>query len=70
VITWLSAGIMASGFLGNLPRSVILTLSGLPIGKTVVMKIEANLTPAQMRWLVLVILIAVGLGHEQFLELI
>jgi len=34
------------------------------------MKIEANPTPAQIKWLILVILIAAGLGHEQLLGLI
>jgi len=34
------------------------------------MKIEANPTPAQIKWLILVILIAMGLGHEQILGLI
>ena len=34
------------------------------------MKIEANPTPEQLKWIVLVILIAVGLGHEQILGLL
>jgi len=38
--------------------------------ESVEMKIEANPTPAQIKWLILVILIAMGLGHEQILGLI
>jgi len=34
------------------------------------MKIEANPTPAQIRWFILVLLIALGLGHEQILGLL
>ncbi len=34
------------------------------------MKIEANLTPEQLKWIVLVILVAAGLGHEQILGLL
>ncbi len=34
------------------------------------MKIEANPTPAQIKWLILVTLVAAGLGHEQLLGLI
>ena len=34
------------------------------------MKIEANPTPEQLKWIVLVILIAAGLGHEQILGLL
>jgi len=42
----------------------------LPTEESVEMKIEANPTPAQIKWLILVILIAAGLGHEQILGLI
>jgi len=41
-----------------------------PTEESVEMKIEANPTPAQIKWLILVILIAAGLGHEQILGLI
>jgi len=41
-----------------------------PAEESVEMKIEANPTPAQIKWLILVILIAAGLGHEQILGLI
>jgi len=34
------------------------------------MKIEANPTPEQLKWIILVILIAAGLGHEQILGLL
>jgi len=34
------------------------------------MKIEANPTPEQIKWLILVALIAVGLGHEQILGVV
>ncbi len=67
-------------------RSVgLLLLSALPIGRrsistsdtrvvysieSVEMKIEANLTPEQLKWIILVILIAAGLGHEQILGLL
>ena len=34
------------------------------------MKIEANPSPEQLKWIVLVLLVAVGLGHEQILGLI
>jgi len=34
------------------------------------MKIEANLTPEQIKWLILVALIAAGLGYEQILGLL
>ena len=34
------------------------------------MKIEANPTPEQIKWLILVALIAAGLGHEQILGLL
>jgi len=33
------------------------------------MKIEANPSPEQLKWIVLVILVAAGLGHEQILGL-
>ena len=64
---------------------VILTLIALAIGRrsissaqvtcanaewAVEMKIEANPTPEQLKWIVLVILIAAGLGHEQILGLL
>jgi hypothetical protein len=41
-----------------------------PIEETVEMKIEANPTPEQIKWLILVVLIAAGLGHEQILGLL
>jgi hypothetical protein len=34
------------------------------------MKIEANPTPEQIKWLILAIMIAAGLGHEQILGLL
>jgi hypothetical protein len=34
------------------------------------MKIEANPTPEQLKWLFLAICIAAGLGHEQILGLL
>jgi len=34
------------------------------------MKIEANPTPSQIKWLILVILISLGLGHEQIMGLV
>ena len=34
------------------------------------MKIEANPTPEQLKWLILVALVAAGLGHEQILGLL
>ena len=34
------------------------------------MKIEANPTPEQLKWIVLVILVVAGLGHEQILGLL
>ncbi len=34
------------------------------------MKIEANPTPEQIKWLILVIMICAGLGHEQILGLL
>ena len=70
---------------GNGERSDLLTGSVLPIGRrsissaqaicasaewAVEMKIEANPTPEQLKWIVLVILIAAGLGHEQILGLL
>ena len=63
----------------------LLTSSVLPIGRrsisnvqaifdntvwAVEMKIEANPTPEQLKWIVLVILVAAGLGHEQILGLL
>jgi hypothetical protein len=41
-----------------------------PTEESVEMKIEANPTPEQLKWIVLVILIAAGLGHEQILGLL
>ena len=41
-----------------------------PTEETVEMKIEANPTPEQIKWLILVALIAAGLGHEQILGLL
>ncbi len=64
---------------------VLLTSSVLRIGRrsissaqaicanaewAVEMKIEANPTPEQIKWVILVILIAAGLGHEQILGLL
>jgi len=34
------------------------------------MKIEANPTPEQIKWIILVLLITLGLGHEQILGLL
>jgi hypothetical protein len=34
------------------------------------MKIEANPTPEQIKWLILVALVAAGLGHEQILGVV
>ena len=34
------------------------------------MKIEANPSPEQLKWLVLVFLVVLGLGHEQILGLL
>jgi len=34
------------------------------------MKIEANPTPEQIKWLILIIMIAAGLGHEQILGML
>ena len=34
------------------------------------MKIEANPTPEQIKWFILVLLVVLGLGHEQILGLI
>ena len=34
------------------------------------MKIEANPTPEQLKWLIVAIMIAAGLGHEQILGLL
>lgn len=34
------------------------------------MKIEANPTPDQLKWLILVALVTAGLGHEQILGLL
>ena len=34
------------------------------------MKIEANPSPEQLKWIVLILLVAAGLGHEQILGLL
>jgi len=34
------------------------------------MKIEANPTPEQIKWIFLVLLVAGGLGHEQILGML
>jgi len=34
------------------------------------MKIEANPTPEQLKWIVLAILVASGLGHEQLMLMV
>jgi len=41
-----------------------------PTEESVEMKIEANPTPEQIKWLILVALIVAGLGHEQILGLL
>lgn len=34
------------------------------------MKIEANPSPEHLRWLLVVLLLILGIGHEQIMELI
>jgi hypothetical protein len=34
------------------------------------MKIEANPTPEQLKWLALIILVAAGIGHDELLIMV
>jgi hypothetical protein len=34
------------------------------------MKIEANPTPEQLKWIVLILLISAGVGHEQLMMMV
>lgn len=34
------------------------------------MKIEANPTPEQLKWLLLIVLVAMGIGHEDLLLMV
>jgi len=34
------------------------------------MKIEANPTPEQLKWLALIVLVSAGVGHEQLLIMV
>ena len=85
MIVWLRVIGAQLIFLSLRRRGVLLTPSVLLIGRrsissaqvicanaewAVEMKIEANPTPEQIKWIILVLLVAAGLGHEQILGLL